>query len=346
MTTLQQLLGTGLPIIQAPMAGVQDSALTIAVSNAGGLGSLPAAMLDLATLRSELLAISAQTSRPYNINFFCHSPPVPDTLREARWREALAPYYAEYGIDPAKIPAGGGRVPFTDDAADVLEPFRPPVVSFHFGLPAAPLLARVKSWGSKVLSSATTVDEALWLEARGVDAVIAQGLEAGGHSGLFLTNDLTMQLGTMELLPQLVRAVRVPVIASGGIADAQGVQAAMKLSAAGVQVGTAYMLCPEATTSRLHRIALKSDRARHTALTNLMTGRPARGIFNRLMQELGPLSDVSPAFPLATAALAPLKAAAEKLGRDDFSNLWSGQNTSSCREIPAAELTHLLAAHT
>ena len=346
MTTLQQLLGTGLPIIQAPMAGVQDSALTIAVSNAGGLGSLLAAMLDLATLRSELLAISAQTSRPYNINFFCHTPPVPDTLREARWREALAPYYAEFGIDPAKIPVGGGRVPFTDDAADVLEPFRPPVVSFHFGLPAAPLLARVKSWGSKVLSSATTVDEALWLEARGVDAVIAQGLEAGGHSGLFLTNDLTMQLGTMELLPQLVRAVRVPVIASGGIADAQGVQAAMKLSAAGVQVGTAYMLRPEATISRLHRIALKSDRARHTALTNLMTGRPARGIFNRLMQELGPLSDVSPAFPLATAALAPLKAAAEKLGRDDFSNLWSGQNTSSCREIPAAELTHLLAAHT
>lgn len=341
MMTLQQLLGIDLPIIQAPMAGVQDSALTIAVSNAGGLGSLPAAMLDLATLHSELLSISTQTSRPYNINFFCHTPPVPDALREA-----LTPYYAEFGINSANIPAGSGRVPFTDEAADVLEPFRPPVVSFHFGLPAAHLLARVKSWGSKILSSATTVEEALWLEARGVDAVIAQGLEAGGHRGLFLTSDLTTQLGTMALLPQLVRAVRVPVIASGGIADVQGVQAAMTLGAAGVQVGTAYMLCLEATTSQLHRAALKNERARHTALTNLITGRPARGIFNRLMQELGPLSDAAPAFPLATAALAPLKAAAEKLGRDDFSTLWSGQNTSGCREIPAAELTHLLAAHT
>ena len=346
MVTLQQLLGVDLPIIQAPMAGLQDSALTVAVSNAGGLGSLPAAMLDLATLRSELQAITAQTRRPYNVNFFCHTPPVPNALHEARWREVLAPYYAEFGIDPATIPAGSGRTPFTNDAADVLESFRPPVVSFHFGLPAAPLLARVKSWGSKILSSATTVEEALWLEARGVDAVIAQGLEAGGHRGLFLTNDLTTQVGTMALLPQVVRAVRVPVIASGGIADAQGVRAALSLGAAGVQLGTVYLLCLEATTSPLHRAALKSDRARHTALTNLITGRPARGIFNRLMRELGPLSDAPPDFPLAGAALAPLKAAAEKLGRDDFSTLWSGQNTSGCREIPAAELTHLLAAQT
>ena len=344
--TLQQLLGVDLPIIQAPMAGLQDSALTVAVCNAGGLGSLPAAMLDLTTLRNELQAINEQTRRPYNVNFFCHTPPVPNALHEARWREVLAPYYAEFGIDPATIPTGSGRVPFTNDAADVLESFRPPVVSFHFGLPAAPLLARVKSWGSKILSSATTVEEALWLEARGVDAVIAQGLEAGGHRGLFLTSDLTTQIGTMALLPQVVRAVRVPVIASGGIADAQGVRAALTLGAAGVQLGTAYLLCLEATTSPLHRAALKSDRARHTALTNLITGRPARGIFNRLMHELGPLSDAPPDFPLATAALAPLKAAAEKLGRDDFSTLWSGQNTSGCREIPAAELTRLLAAHT
>ena len=346
MVTLQQLLGVDLPIIQAPMAGLQDSALTIAVSNAGGLGSLPAAMLDLAMLRNELQAINEQTRRPYNVNFFCHTPPVPNALHEARWREVLAPYYAEFGIDPATIPAGSGRTPFTNDAADVLESFRPPVVSFHFGLPAAPLLARVKSWGSKILSSATTVEEALWLEARGVDAVIAQGLEAGGHRGLFLTSDLTTQVGTMALLPQVVRAVRVPVIASGGIADAQGVRAALSLGAAGVQLGTVYLLCLEATTSPLHRAALKSDRARHTALTNLITGRPARGIFNRLMHELGPLSDAPPDFPLAGAALAPLKAAAEKLGRDDFSTLWSGQNTSGCREIPAAELTHLLAAQT
>lgn len=345
MQSLKQLLGIELPVIQAPMAGVQGSALTVAVCNAGGLGSLPAAMLDLTALASELQAISRHTSRPYNINFFCHKAPVPDTLRSARWRQALAPYYAEFGIDPDSIAADGGRVPFTHEAADLLESFRPPVVSFHFGLPAAPLLARVKSWGSKILSSATTVDEALWLEARGVDAVIAQGLEAGGHRGIFLSSDLTTQVGTMALLPQVVRAVRVPVIASGGIADAQGVRAAMALGAAGVQAGTAYLLCREATTSALHRAALKSDRARHTALTNLITGRPARGIFNRLMRELGPLNDAAPDFPLATATLAPLKAAAEKLGRDDFSTLWSGQNTSGCREIPAAALTRLLAEH-
>ena len=343
MMTLEQLLGIDLPVIQAPMAGVQDSALTIAVSNAGGLGSLPAAMLDLASLHSELVSISTHTNRPYNVNFFCH---VPDALREARWREALTPYYAELGVDPAKIPAASGRIPFTHDAADVLEAFKPAVLSFHFGLPEAGLLARVKSWGSKILSSATTVEEGLWLEAHGADAVIAQGLEAGGHRGLFLTTDLTTQLDTMALLPQMVGAVRVPVIASGGIADTQGVRAALTLGAAGVQVGTAYMLCPEAITSPLHRAALKSDRARHTALTNLITGRPARGILNRLMQELGPLSDAPPAFPLASAAIAPLKAAAEKLGRDDFSTLWSGQNASGCREIPAAELTRLLAAHT
>ncbi len=346
MSSLKQLLGIDLPIIQAPMAGVQGSALTVAVSNAGGLGSLPAAMLDLTALAGELRTITAQINRPYNVNFFCHTTAAPDAMHEARWREVLAPYYTEFGIDPATISAGGSRMPFTDDVADVLEAFRPPVLSFHFGLPAASLLARVKSWGSKILSSATTVEEALWLEARGVDAVIAQGLEAGGHRALFLTSDLTTQVGTMALLPQLVRALRIPVIASGGIADAQGVRAALTLGAAGVQAGTAYMLCPEATTSPLHRAALKSDRRRHTALTNLITGRPARGIFNRLMRELGPLNDAPPAFPMATAALAPLKAAAEKIGRDDFSTLWSGQNTSGCREIPAAELTRLLAVHT
>jgi nitronate monooxygenase len=342
--TIQERLGIDLPIIQAPMAGVQGSAMAIAVSNAGGLGSLPCAMLTPDALRSELQAITAQTARPYNVNFFCHTPPAPDEAREARWRTALAPYYAEYGIDPGTVPAGGGRAPFSDAIADLLEPFRPPVVSFHFGLPTAALLARVKSWGTKVLSSATTVEEARWLEAHGVDAVIAQGLEAGGHRGIFLSDDLTTQIGTMALLPQVLRAVHVPVIAAGGIADARGVAAAMALGAAGVQVGTSYLLCPEATTTPLHRAALKSPRVEHTVLTNLITGRPARGMRNRLLDELGPLSDAPPAFPLATAALAPLKAAAEKQGRDDFSTLWSGQNATGCREIPAAQLTRDLAA--
>jgi len=343
MTTLQQLLGTELPLIQAPMAGIQVSAMAIAVSNAGGLGSLPAAMLSTDTLRSEIAAIRAGTDKPYNVNFFCHTPPVPSAEREATWRTALAPYYAEYGIDAASIPAGPGRNPFSAEVADLLAEFRPPVVSFHFGLPPEALLAQVHGWGAKVLASATTVEEALWLEAHGADAVIAQGLEAGGHRGHFLSHDLTKQLGTFALLPQLVKAVKLPVIAAGGIADADGVAAAMSLGAAGVQIGTAYMLTPEATTSALHRAALKSEAARHTALTNLFTGRPARGIVNRVMRDLGPIGSAAPEFPLATSAIAPLRAKAEAKGSGDFSPLWSGQNATGCREIPAAELTRALA---
>ena len=340
---MNTLLNIDLPIIQAPMAGVQASALAVAVSNAGGLGSLPAAMLTLDSLRSELQAISAQTTRPYNINFFCHTPPVPDAQRDTTWHAALSPYYDAFGLDMGAIAAGPGRAPFSAEVADVVEPFRPPVVSFHFGLPPADLLARVKSWGSKVLASATTVDEARWLQAHGADAVIAQGLEAGGHRGHFLSDDLSAQMGTFALLPQIVQAVDVPVIAAGGVADAAGVAAALALGAAAAQVGTAYLLCPEATTSAVHRAALQSDAARHTALTRLFTGRPARGIVNRVMRELGPLSPVAPAFPLATAAMAPLRAHAERLGSGDFSPLWAGQNTSGCRAIGAAELTRQLA---
>jgi len=342
--SLAQLLGTELPLIQAPMAGVQGSALAIAVSNAGGLGSLPGAMLSADALRSEIEAIRAAVGgRPYNVNFFCHTPPVPDAAREAAWRQALAPYYREHDIDPEKIAPGPGRNPFTAETADLVEALRPPVLSFHFGLPDAALLARVRGWGAKVLASATTVEEGLWLQARGVDAVIAQGLEAGGHRGHFLSHDLTRQPGLFALLPQLVAALEVPVIAAGGIADAQGVAAAMALGAAGVQVGTAWLLCPEATTSAIHRAALQSDAARHTALTNLFTGRPARGIVNRVMRELGPLSSAAPEFPLATSAIAPLRARAEAAGSGDFTPLWSGQNASGCRAVPAAELTHALA---
>ncbi len=341
--TLQKLLGIDLPITQAPMAGSQGSALAIAVSNAGGLGSLPCAMLDAQAMRKELEIIRAQTAKPYNVNFFCHAQPTPDAAREAAWRAALAPYYKEFGIDPASIAAGPGRLPFSKEAADVLEEFKPAVVSFHFGLPSGELLERVRGWGAKILSSATTVEEARWLEARGVDAVIAQGVEAGGHRGMFLTEDLHSQVGTLALVPQVVQAVRIPVIAAGGIADAKGVAAALALGAAGVQIGTAYLLCPEATTSTVHRVALKSDTARVTALTNLFTGRPARGIVNRIMRELGPVSAAAPAFPLATSAIAPLRAKAESRGSGDFSPLWSGQNASGCKEIPAAVLTRELA---
>jgi len=342
--SLKQLLGIELPIIQAPMAGVQGSALAVAVSNAGGLGSLPCAMLGPDALRQELAAIQAQTRQPYNVNFFCHAPPQPDAARESAWRATLGRYYSEHGIDAASIPAGPGRVPFSAEAADLLAEFKPPVVSFHFGLPSPALMARVKSWGAKVLSSATTVDEALWLQAHGVDAIIAQGLEAGGHRGNFLSDDLSTQLGTLALVPQIVRAVRLPVIAAGGIANAQGVAAVLALGAVAAQVGTAYLLCPEASTSALHRAALQGEAARHTALTNLFTGRPARGIVNRVMRELGPINIAAPAFPLATAAIAPLRAKAESAGSTDFSPLWSGQNASGCKAISAADMTRELAA--
>ena len=340
---LSRLIPSRHPLLQAPMAGAQGSALALAVCAAGGVGSLPAAMLSPEALHAELQVLREQARGPWNVNFFCHTPPAPDAEAEARWRQTLRPFYDEAGIDPASVPAGAGRVPFSHAVADLVEPFAPPVVSFHFGLPAPDLLARVKAWGSRVLSSATTVDEALWLEAHGVDAVIAQGLEAGGHRGMFLTEALGSQLGTFALLPQVVAAVKVPVIAAGGIADAAGVRAAVALGASGVQVGTTYLCCPEAGTSALHRAALMSAGARHTELTTLFSGRPARGIVNRLMRELGPLNPAAPAFPLATAAVAPLRAHFEALGRNDCTPLWSGQNASGCRAAPAAEITAALA---
>jgi nitronate monooxygenase len=337
-------LGLELPIIQAPMAGVQGSALAIAVSSAGALGSLPCALITHETIRDELSRIRAATAKPYNVNFFCHTQPTPDADRNAKWRDRLAPYYQELGVDPAAIPAAAGRAPFDDQAADILTEFKPPVVSFHFGLPPPALLDRIRAWRPVILSSATTVDEARWLETHGVDAIIAQGFEAGGHRGMFLSDDLSEQPGTFALVPQIVRAVRVPVVAAGGIADAAGVAAALRLGAAAVQIGTSYLLCPEATTSPVHRAALASDAARHTAITNVFSGRPARGIVNRAIREIGPISPDAPAFPLAAAALAPLRATAERRESGDFSPLWSGQNATGCREIPAGDLTRALAA--
>jgi nitronate monooxygenase len=342
MNSLAQRLNVDHLLLQAPMAGSQGSALALAVCGAGGIGALPAAMLTPEALTQELQTLSQGTDRPWNLNFFCHTPPAPDAAREARWRAALAPFYAEAGLDITRVPAGAGRVPFSHAVADLVEPFRPPIVSFHFGLPAPDLLARVQGWGSVVLSSATTVDEARWLQDQGVDAVIAQGLEAGGHRGMFLTDDLTTQAGVFALLPQVVAAVTVPVIAAGGIADAAGVRAALALGATGVQVGTAYLCSDEATTSSIHRAALQSLAARHTTLTTLFSGRPARGIVNRVMRELGPLHPAAPAFPTATAAIAPLRAHWEAQGLGDFSPLWSGQNASGCRSAPAGLITRAL----
>lgn len=344
MDTIAALFGTRLPIVQAPMAGVQGSELALAVAAAGGLGSLPCAMLGAAAMRGELERIrQGAPAAPLNANFFCHTPPQPDAAREAAWRASLLPYYQELGVEPNGLGAASGREPFTAQTAALLAEFKPAVVSFHFGLPEPELLALVRGWGARIVSSATTLEEGLWLQERGVDAVIAQGLEAGGHRGIFLGDDLTTQSGTMALLPQLAQRLRVPVIAAGGIADARGVAAAMALGAAGVQVGTAYLLCPQAQTTAVHRAALRSPASGHTALTNLFTGRPARGIMNRLMREQGPMGRLAPAFPLAGAAVAPLRSVAESRGSGDFSPLWAGQNASGCREVDAGLLTRELA---
>ena len=343
-THIQSLLNLDHPIIQAPMAGVQVSALALAISKAGGLGSLPCAMLSNEEIRNELEKISTGTDKPYNVNFFCHQPPMYSPEKETAWHAALQPYFTEHGLDINDQPDAEDRAPFNAESLAVLQQFKPPVVSFHFGLPDKTLLDGVKAMGSVVLCSATTVAEAKWLEQQGVDAIIAQGVEAGGHRGMFLTHDVTTQVGTFSLLPQIIQAVDIPVIAAGGIASADGVAAALSLGASAVQLGTVFLLCDEAITKPLHRAALKSPDSVHTALTNRFSGRPARGIVNRIMRELGPLGDNVVPFPLASKALAPLRAAAEAKGSTDFTSLWSGQNTSGCREIPAGELLQELAS--
>ncbi len=343
---IQDLFGIELPLIQAPMAGAQGAEMVIAVSEAGGLGSLPGALLTVEQMRSELGIIRQRTAKPIHVNFFCHTPPQPDAAREAGWKQRLETYYREFGLDPAMPTPAGIRAPFDDAFCTVMEEYRPEVVSFHFGLPARPLLDRVRAAGAKIVSSATTADEARWLEDHGCDAIIAQGYEAGGHRGIFLTDAIANQAGTMALVPQVVDAVSLPVIAAGGIADGRGIAAAFALGASAAQVGTAYLFCPEAKITPMHRQALANAKDDDTALTNLFTGRPARGIVNRLMREVGPLSTAAPAFPTAGGALAPLKAKAEAAGSGDFSSLWSGQAAALGRAMPAAELTRRLMAET
>ena len=341
-TRLTKLIGTEHPIVLAPMAGAMDHELVAAVSEAGGLGSVPCAMLTAQTLRDQFAKIRAVTNRPVNLNFFCHEAPVPNNAREARWRDKLRPYYEEFGIDPSAPVPSSNRAPFDAAFCEVIEELRPRVVSFHFGLPEASLLNRVKAAGAVVMSSATVAAEAVWLEQHGADVVIAQGYEAGGHRGMFLTEDLAAQVGTFALVPQVVDAVKVPVIAAGGIGDARGIAAAFALGAAGVQLGTAFLHCPEAKISPMHRAALKSAGDAGTTLTNLMTGRPARGIVNRIMREMGPMGE-APAFPLAAGALAPLRAKAETAGSSDFSSMWSGQAAALGAAMPAGALTRELA---
>ncbi|HTE94824.1 MAG TPA: nitronate monooxygenase family protein [Bradyrhizobium sp.] len=340
---LLDLFKTEFPIVLAPMAGIMDADLVIAAAQGGALGSLPCAMISVERAREQVNIIRQRVSAPVNMNFFCHNAVDADPAREAGWKQRLASYYREFGLDPAMPIDLANRAPFDAAMCALVEELKPEVVSFHFGLPDPALLRRVKAAGCIVISSATIVREAIWLEENGADAIIAQGAEAGGHRGMFLTENIAEQPGTFALVPQVVDAVKVPVIAAGGIADGRGIAAAFALGAAGVQIGSAYLRCPESKVIAPARVALGQARDDSTVITNVMTGRPARGVANRVMREVGPISPDAPAFPHSATALGPLKVAAEKQGKVDFTNLWAGQAVRMSREMPAAELTRALA---
>jgi nitronate monooxygenase len=337
------------PPVLAPMAGIGTVGLATAVCKAGGLGSIGCGAMQPALAAETIQALRGLTGRPINVNFFCHVPAIANAKRECAWRDRLAPYHRELGLDPGLPPPHADLAPFGDDQCAIVEDLRPEVVSFHFGLPAPALLSRVKAAGCRVLSSATTIEEAQWLEARGVDAIIAQGYEAGGHRGTFLAPDVNRampsQAGTLALVPQIVDAVGVPVIAAGGIADGRGIAAALALGAAAVQMGTAFLLCPEAATPPLHRDALRQAHARATVVTNVFTGRPARVVPNRLTHEMGSILPGLPDFPRPMGALLPLRTAAEQRGSSDFTPLWAGQAAALIQEMPAKALTLSLVGH-
>lgn len=340
---LIDLFKTESPIVLAPMAGAIDVEMAIAVALGGGLGSLPCAMLSADKIGEQINIIRQRISAPINLNFFCHKPTAADAEREERWKQRLGSYHREYGLDPAAPITAANRAPFDATMCALVEEFKPEIVSFHFGLPDPALLARVKAAGCLVMSSATIVREAIWLEQNGADIIIAQGAEAGGHRGMFLTDSIAEQPGTFALVPQVVDAVKVPVIAAGGIADGRGIAAAFALGASGVQIGSAYLRCPESKVTALARAALAGAHDDSTVITNVMTGRPARGVANRVMREVGPISSDAPAFPHAATALAPLRQAAEKQGKVEFTSLWAGQAVRLGREMGAAELTRTLA---
>lgn len=341
-----ELLGTEHPMLLSPMAGAMDWVLAAAFSNAGGLGAIPCAMLNAETAREHVRKYHELSDKPFNLGFFTHKPPVPDNAREAAWRDRLAPYYRELGLDPNMTVPSPQRAPFNDALCEMVVEVKPKVASFHFGLPEPRLLKRVKDAGCVVICSATTVGEARDLEKKGADIVIAQGAEAGGHRGMFLTDDPYTQTGTLALVPLIVDAVKVPVIAAGGIMDGRGIAAALALGAAGVQLGTAFLHCPESKISKPHRTALKSALPEDTTLTNVMTGRLARGVRNRTIREQGPVAGDLPQFPLPANALAPLRAKGEEQGTGDFSPMWSGAATALGRAMPAGDLLRLLVHET
>lgn len=334
------------PLIQAPMAGAQNSEMAIAVCRAGALGSLPAAMLSPQQLATEIKTIQAATAAPFNVNFFAHTlPEITETQRQ-RWHRLLQPYLQRYHINPDNIATGTLRRPFDAAQLEVIQQLRPAVVSFHFGLPEKALLMAVKNSGTLILSSATTIAEGIWLEQHGADMVIAQGAEAGGHRGQFLDEPLACQMGTFALTARLAKYLSIPVIAAGGIAGVEGIQAVLRLGAAAVQLGTAYLLCSESRISPAHRqavMAAQQHPGQHpTAITNLFSGKPARGLVNDFMREQHFLSHDALPFPYAASAIGALRKAAEPQGDNRFTSLWCGENPDGCASVSATALTQQL----
>jgi nitronate monooxygenase len=335
---LIDLLGLEHPIIQAPMAGSTTPAMAAAVANAGGLGSIGAATATLDEWRKTVTEAKRLTNRALNVNFFVHEPPTPpEPAQEMRMAVRLEPYYADLGLE---VPAPSVPFhPFSTAALNALVDLRPRVASFHFGLPAASAVKALKDAGIRVLSSATTPSEAMKLEAMGADAVIAQGWEAGGHRGTFAAPFAEGQIGTMALVPQMVDAVKIPVIAAGGIADGRGIAAALMLGAAGVQIGTAFLTCTESAAHPLHREALL-EAGRPSQVTSVFGGRPARALVNRYMTEM---ADAEPLpFPMQFSLVTPLARAAVQAGSTDFLPMWAGQAHGLNRSLPAAELMQRL----
>lgn len=341
---LIDLFGIEHPIVQAPMAGATTPAMAAAAANAGCLGSLGCALMSPEACRAAFDATRQATNRRINLNFFCHRPPEFDDQKAARAQARLKPFYDEFGL--GEMPdIGVLHVPYDEAMHAVVTELRPGVVSFHFGLPEARFVDELKAQGAVILCSATTPAEARDLEARGVDAIIAQGWEAGGHQGYYL-EDKPSGIGTMALVPQVVDAVSVPVIAAGGIADGRGIAAALALGAAGVQIGTAFLTTAETGASPPHVEALMAADGADTAMTRAFSGRPARGIVNLYMRELTGHDDALPDFPIMNTLTAPLRKASAAAGSPDFIALWAGQAVGLNRRGTVAELVDRLVAET
>lgn len=349
MSTSQSFLrrlGLQHPIIQAPMAGVSTPRMAAAVSQAGGLGSLAIGAGTLAQARQMIEDTRALTDRPFNINVFCHAPAVRDARREAAWLAHLAPLFGELGAAaPAVLEEIYPSFLGNDAAYALLLEQRPAVVSFHFGLPAPQQIAALRQAGICTMATATSVREALLIEQAGVDAIVAQGVEAGGHRGVFEPQAPDERHSTTVLLRLLAGRTRLPLIAAGGIMDGQGIRAALDLGAAAAQLGTAFVLCPESSANASYRANLQSERAASTRLTASLSGRLARGMLNRFIEHAeAPGSPLPADYPVAYDAAKQLNAAASQHGNSEFAAQWAGQGAPLARAMPAAQLVSALAA--